>query len=498
MDIGTELDDRYVVLAELGRGGMGQVYLVKHLQTGRQEALKVLRPELAASPESVSRLRREARAVNRLHHPNIITMYDFGRLPDGRYYLTMEFAEGESLAKVIEHGGPPPVSRTIDLLKQACRALDHAHQRGVIHRDLKPDNLFLADHRGATVLKVLDFGLAKIIDATDKDKETHSTPDGTIYGTPSYMAPEQLLGDSHDERTDIYALGCVAFELLTGQRPFLGRTIHLVTAHLALTPPRPTELRPEAMIPLELEALVLSCLAKQPSERPQSAKHLLASLETFPKPPERRVTRHPTYVWYLAGNESTIPGGLPEMGDALPHDDRSDEHMEALRDAAEILLDGGCGEVPLVLAVGEVEELDREEAMYNRELDALAHQTREFEQRMRAHEASLRFQIAEMRLARLGADPEADQLLDAKILALNSGLSELFASRDDELRRISDREVEIISALHARELKVDHAYAELSHAIGRALSSCEGSSVAKARARFERADSEVDPDTART
>ncbi len=180
LDIGTELDDRYVVLAELGRGGMGHVYLVKHLQTGRQEALKVLRPELAASPESVSRLRREARAVNRLHHPNIITMYDFGRLPDGRYYLTMEFAEGESLAKVIDRDGPPPVSRTIDLLKQACRALDHAHQRGVIHRDLKPDNLFLTDHRGATVLKVLDFGLAKIIDATDIDKETLSTPNGTI------------------------------------------------------------------------------------------------------------------------------------------------------------------------------------------------------------------------------------------------------------------------------------------------------------------------------
>lgn len=498
MEIGTELDDRYRVLAQLGRGGMGEVYLVRHLQTGRQEALKVLRPELAASPESVSRLRREARAVNRLHHPNIITMYDFGRLPDGRYYLTMEFAEGDSLAKMLDRDGPPPVSRTVDLLKQACRALDHAHQRGVIHRDLKPDNLFLADHRGATVLKILDFGLAKIIDATDKDKETHNTPDGTIYGTPSYMAPEQLMGDAHDERTDIYSLGCVAFEMLTGQRPFLGRTIHLVTAHLALTPPRPTQLRPEAMIPPALEALVLSCLAKQPADRPQSANHFLAALETFPKPPERRTARHPTYTWYLAGNESTLPGMLPEMADPVPHDDAFDANKEALRDAAEILLDGGCNEVPLVLAVGEVEEIEREEAMYNQELDALALQTRQFEQRIRAHEASLRFQIAEMRLARVGVEPEADQLLEAKIQALNSGLSELFIARDEELRRISDREVEIIAALHAREVRVEHAYAELSHAIGRALAVWEGSAVSRARIRIETTATEIDPDTART
>lgn len=485
MPIGAELDDRYVVLAELGRGGMGEVYLVRHLQTGRQEALKVLRPELAASPEFVSRLRREARAVNRLHHPNIITMYDFGRLPDGRYYLTMEFAEGESLGKVLDREGPPSVQRTVDLLIQACRALDHAHKRGVIHRDLKPDNLFLADHRGNPVLKVLDFGLAKLIDIPER--ESHVTPLGSIYGTPSYMAPEQLLGELQDERTDLYALGCVAFELLTGQRPFVGRTIQLVTAHLTLAPPRPTELRPEASIPAELEALVLSCLSKQPQERPMSAQHVLACLDALPKPPERRSARHPTYAWYLAGNESTIPSFHPELSEAEPADAKLDAQREALRDAAEILLDGGCSEVPLLLAVGELEILDREEAMYNRELDALAHQTREFEQRIGAQEASLRFQIAELRLAGLASSSEHRRLLDAKIHVLNAGLTDTLKLRDDELRRISDREVEIIAALHTRELKVEDAYTELARVIARIFAMNDANYSAPARERFAQA-----------
>lgn len=463
---------------------MGEVYLVRHLQTGRQEALKVLRPELAASPESVSRLRREARAVNRLHHPNIITMYDFGRLPDGRYYLTMEFAEGESLAKVLEREGPPPVPRTVDLLMQACRALDHAHKRGVIHRDLKPDNLFLADHRGSTVLKILDFGLAKIVDLSDR--ESHITPHGSIYGTPSYMAPEQLLGDLQDARTDLYSLGCVAFELLTGQRPFIGRTVQLVTAHLTLAPPRPSELRPDVAIPPELEALVLSCMAKPPQERPASAQHVLACLDALPKPPERRA-RHPTYAWYLAGNESTIPSFHPDIADTEAPDATIDAQHEALRDAAEILLDAGCSEVPLVLAVGEIEILDREEAMFNQELDALAQQTRQFEQRIQAQEASLRFQIAELRLARLSSHVEHNRLLDAKIQTLNEGLTDTLTLRDDELRRISDREVEIIAALHTRELKVEDAYAELERVIGEVLASNDTHDSTRARQQFAKA-----------
>lgn len=488
LPIGSELDDRYQVVAELGHGGMGQVYLVKHLQSGRQEALKVLRPELAASPESVSRLRREARAVNRLHHPNIITMYDFGRLPDGRYYLTMEFAEGESLAKALKREGPPPVERTVDLLKQACRALDHAHKRGVVHRDLKPDNLVLADHRGAPVLKVLDFGLAKILDTLER--ESHITPQGSIYGTPSYMAPEQLQSDAHDERTDLYSLGCVAFELLTGQRPFHGRTIQLVTAHLTTEPPRPSELCPDKPIPPELEALVLRCLAKRPEDRPPSAKHVLAALEAIlPKPLTRKMTRHPTYAWYLAGNETTVPTLHFEVADAENPDDQLDGEREALRDAAEILLDGGCNEVALFLAVAEVETLDREEATYNQELDALALQTRQFEQRIQAQEASLRFQIAEFRLARLSCTNEQNKRLDAKIQALSAGLTDTLTLRDDELRRISDREVEIISALHARELRVEQAYTDLADAIRQALSGCGTNHALEARDRFAQAPS---------
>ncbi len=485
LPIGTELDDRYQVLAELGQGGMGEVYLVGHIHTGRQEALKVLRPELAASPEFVSRLRREARAVNRLNHPNIITMYDFGRLPDGRYYLTMEFAEGESLAKVLEREGAPPIPRTVDLLRQVCRALDHAHKRGVIHRDLKPDNLFLANYRDTPILKILDFGLAKILDFSDRESQV--TPNGSIYGTPAYMAPEQLLGDSQDDRTDLYSLGCVAFELLTGQRPFIGRTIQLVTAHLTLAPPRPSELRPDAGIPTELEELVLSCMAKQPNERPPSAQHVLGCLDALPRPPERRTGRHPTYAWYLAGNESTIPSFHPEMADAEAPDAAVDAQREALRDTAEILIDGGCSEVSLVLALGEIDILNREEAMYNRELDSLAQQTRQFEQRIGANEASLRFHIAELRLTRLGSSEKDAKLLDDKIKKLNADLTDTLKLRDDELRRISDREIEIISALHTRDLRVEDAYAELARVIEHILSANDATYSLPARERFAKA-----------
>ncbi|MBI5481290.1 MAG: serine/threonine protein kinase, partial [Deltaproteobacteria bacterium] len=191
--IGTVLDGRYRILKKLGEGGMGEVYLAEHRALGRQEALKILQAELATEREFVSRFRREARATNRVQHPNIIGVYDFGQVPDGRFYLTMEYAEGERLDALLRRVGPLPVSRALGILVQLADAVGHAHGAGVVHRDLKPENMILVEHRGRPdVLKVLDFGIAKIVapDAPEDDDPPESsrtalTNAGTVVGTPA-------------------------------------------------------------------------------------------------------------------------------------------------------------------------------------------------------------------------------------------------------------------------------------------------------------------------
>src|SRR5688500_10491590 len=171
---------------------MGEVYLVEHLGLARKEALKILRSTMDDSPSLVTRFRREARATNRLQHPNIVAIHDFGRLPDGRFYIATEYAEGDSLDRVIARIGVFPVARAVPILIQLADAIDHAHSRGVIHRDLKPANLMLYERRGGDQLKVLDFGVAKIIAPDDVDSIL-ATGQGEIFGTPAYMAPEQVV-----------------------------------------------------------------------------------------------------------------------------------------------------------------------------------------------------------------------------------------------------------------------------------------------------------------
>ncbi len=268
---------QYRLVSLIGSGGMGDVYLAEHQLMKRPVAIKLIRPGKAADKQALARFEREVRATAKLSHWNTIEVFDYGRTEDGTFYYVMEYLPGMSLADLVEKHGPLPPSRAIHLLMQTCDALSEAHGRGLIHRDLKPGNLYSAQRGGYyDVAKLLDFGLAKPI-STD-NQPVHLTQEGSITGSPLYMAPEQALGDSEpDERSDIYSLGAVAYFMLTGRPPFEGdRAIKIILSHAhdAVVPPS----RLRADLPLDIEQVILRCLAKNPAERYGSAAALREAL----------------------------------------------------------------------------------------------------------------------------------------------------------------------------------------------------------------------------
>jgi serine/threonine-protein kinase len=257
----------------LGRGGMGSVYAAHQPEIGARVAVKVLAAELSRDARLVQRFVDEARAVNKIRHPNIIDIFAFGRLPDGRHHFVMELLDGETLAARLERGPLPP-SDARRLLLQICEALEAAHQEGVVHRDLKPENLWIATPRhGQPYAKLLDFGIAKL--AEDRDASL-ATETGVAMGTAHFMAPEQCRGEPVDARTDIYALGVILYRMWAGRLPFEGGSfLAVVTQQITATPVPPSV---HAPLPARLEALILRCLQKDPAARPQSARVLGAEL----------------------------------------------------------------------------------------------------------------------------------------------------------------------------------------------------------------------------
>ena len=216
--VGSIIADRYHVLKKLGEGGMGQVYLAEHVKMGRKSALKVMNPGMVKDVDAISRFNREAANASRISHPNVAAVYDFGETPDGLIYLAMEFVEGQPLTEMIEHErrAVPPSAPPRSCARPA-EALAVAHDMGIVHRDLKPDNIMIAKTRdGDDLVKVVDFGIAKAA-GNEAQKVTKT---GLVVGTPEYMSPEQLAGDTLDGRSDIYSLGLVAFNMLTGTLPF--------------------------------------------------------------------------------------------------------------------------------------------------------------------------------------------------------------------------------------------------------------------------------------
>lgn len=270
--IGRTLDDKYRLDEHLGIGGMGTVYRATHLLIDRPVAIKVLNPRFVEDEAAQERFRREARAAGRLRHTNAVAVTDFGRTSDGYVYIVMELLEGRTLRDVLAREAPLDIARSVSLMLQISAAVAAAHEAGIIHRDLKPANIFIVQRQNApAVVKVLDFGIAKLAAETVDEAEANTlTQTGVMIGTPRYMSPEQCDGAKLTSASDVYSLGIILYEMLTGTTPFTGSSpLAVALKHSSQPPRRPSEL--VAGIPRPLEEVVLHALEKRPEERPPDA-----------------------------------------------------------------------------------------------------------------------------------------------------------------------------------------------------------------------------------
>jgi serine/threonine protein kinase len=306
--IGREIAGRYRMLAKLGEGGMGAVFRAEQISLKRTVAVKLLRPEVLGNQLLLRRFNAEAEAVAKLNHPNTVNIYDFGQDTDGTLFIAMEFIEGRSLRSVIQSEAPLPPRRALAIALQVAASLSDAHAHSIVHRDLKPDNVMLQDRgRERDVARVLDFGIAKLRD-DNRATQMAMTQQGDMLGTPQYMAPEQIRAERIDGRTDVYALGCLLYEMVTARLPHEATTVlALLSKHLIEQPVPPSQRRPDLGLPPALDALILGAMAKDPGARAptmeafsEQMSALLAAL-----PPDPRGAAH-------SGTGSAV-GALPTV-----------------------------------------------------------------------------------------------------------------------------------------------------------------------------------------
>jgi eukaryotic-like serine/threonine-protein kinase len=279
--LGRVINDRFKIVAMVARGGMGKVYRAEQAPLGREVALKVLNPNYNGDqdPEFHKRFFLEASICSKLTHPNTVTIFDYGRTDDDVYFIAMELLEGRTLHRALREEGPFPPGRALHIARQIARSLREAHGMGVVHRDLKPANVYLVKHGDETdFVKVLDFGLVKNVADTGEDL----TQTGLFMGSPKYMAPEQIRGERTDARSDVYALGVILYEMLTGKVPFdRSSSVNILMAHVH-EPPQPfAVINPNVSVPASLEAVVMKALGKTPEERWDSMDELLVALKNL-------------------------------------------------------------------------------------------------------------------------------------------------------------------------------------------------------------------------
>ena len=285
--LGTTIAGRFTILGRLGRGSMGAVYRARQEAVGRDVALKLVRQDRAHDPETKGRFEREARAISALVSPHTVTAFDFGEAEDGSWFLAMEMLEGETVGERLRRVGRFDWFDALRFTRDALQSLAEAHSKGIIHRDLKPDNLFLSRVLGSTSghehesCKVLDFGIAKWSRDEDETKiDQLETQAGTVFGTPRYMSPEQAQGTPLDARSDLYSLGVLLYQMLSGRAPFVDDDAVVVMArHIKDEPPRFHTMTPEVSVPESIEKILWRVLAKSPGDRPDSAEQMIAELD---------------------------------------------------------------------------------------------------------------------------------------------------------------------------------------------------------------------------
>jgi eukaryotic-like serine/threonine-protein kinase len=333
--IGRVISGRFKITALIARGGMGKVYRAEQAPLGRICAIKVLNPSYAGEhdPEFHKRFFLEASVASKLTHPNTVTIFDYGRTEDDVYYMAMEYLEGHTLHRAIRDAGYLPEKRVVHIARQICRALREAHSVGVIHRDLKPANIFLVEHGDeADFVKVLDFGLVKNV----ADKGEDLTQTGMFMGSPKYMAPEQIRGDRVDARTDIYALGIILYEMLTGKVPFdRPSSVNILMAHVHEDPLPMREMNPQISVSAAAEETVAGCMAKNPDRRLRSMDEVLVALKRIGEAPAASTIsglepteRSSVSAPGLLGSRRSLPVDPPRRSDtpvqvAFPSDSAS-------------------------------------------------------------------------------------------------------------------------------------------------------------------------------
>ncbi len=323
--IGVTLDGRYTVLRRIGEGGMGIVYEAQHAIIGKRVALKVLRRDYSSRPDVVERFKQEAQSASRVDSPHIIDISDFGETPDGDSYFVMEFLDGEDLSNRIREGQSLDGDLAIKIAIQCCDALGAAHAAHIVHRDMKPENIFLTTKRGdPNFVKIVDFGIAKMNDVSvDAPTMKKLTKTGMIFGTPEYMSPEQAAGKPMDYRVDVYAMGIILYEMFAGTVPFLGDTfMGVLTQHMFDAPPSMKQTNPNAEFPDGIEEIVWRCLQKDPDERFQSMEELGEALRACQNPETAAVVSGSTQMGW-AGTDSSRPIRVPRM--LNPEDARASE-----------------------------------------------------------------------------------------------------------------------------------------------------------------------------
>ncbi|HUS67046.1 MAG TPA: protein kinase [Kofleriaceae bacterium] len=299
--IGTTIADRYVIEALVGEGAMGLVYRAHHARLSRLFALKLMFGDVAAEPAMRMRFAQEADVASRLSHPNVVSVCDFGKTERGLLYLAMDYVEGETLASLLRREGPLDEARVTALARQLARGLGHAHRAGLVHRDFKPANIAVATAEdGGELVRVLDFGLA--ISEREGDRIGRLTEHGLVVGTPIYISPEQAKDLPVDHRADLFAMGVVMYEMLTGRPPFEGTGPEIARANVTQKPPSFAHRNPNVRVAPELEQLVFKLLEKRPGERYQTAEDVIAALDRF----ERGATAVPSVTTEPAARRGSV------------------------------------------------------------------------------------------------------------------------------------------------------------------------------------------------